>query len=246
MSALISDDARDLIIECEVTSKAAYEKRYQRPEWPGGLSGITIGIGYDVGAGVTTRAQLHADWAGRIPDSMIAALEPCVGVTGEDARQMLAGVRPRVLVPWDAAVKVFDQVDIPRWYKRCVTVLPNFTMLSPDCKGALLSLAYNRGVGGFDLKSTNPRYLELRAIRLHMMAKEFEKIPAEFRSMKRLWPSQSQRGLPIRREQEAKLFERGLLKPVVPPPPDIPKTPPATPKQASWLDALLSFFKRKA
>ena len=39
-----------------------------------------------------------------------------------------------------------------------------------------------------------------------MIAKEFDKIPAEFRSMKRLWNN----GLVGRREREAQLFEKGL------------------------------------
>lgn len=207
---LISDAARDLIVAEEVSSKAAYEARYQKPEWPGGGSGITIGIGYDVGAGVRSTAQLRADWGLRIPESMIAALEPCIGVTGERAHGMLAGVRSQVNVPWAAAIDVFDAVDVPRWYNICTKALPNFETLPLDCKGVLLSLAYNRGPS---FTNTGDRYTEMRAIKAHMIAKEFAKIPAEFRSMKRIWPQQSMRGLVLRREHEARLFEQGLAAP---------------------------------
>ncbi len=245
---LISDAARDLIVAEEVSSKATYQARYQRPEWPGGGSGVTIGIGYDVGAGVRSVGQLRADWGNRIPDSMIEALVPCIGVTGSNASLLLASVRPKVNVPWEAAIGVFDAVDVPRWYAICKAALPNFEMLSLDCKGVLLSLAYNRGAS---FSKDGDRYIEMRAIKAHMIAKEFAKIPTELRLMKRIWPQQSMRGLVLRREHEARLFEQGLTVPVVaapkpvPPPPDIEPVPPAKPSAlASFITALLSIFKR--
>ena len=66
MTDLISQAAIDLIVCEEVSGKEVYERNYRRPEWPGGSSGVTIGIGYDVGAGVSDKAQLWADWRGRI------------------------------------------------------------------------------------------------------------------------------------------------------------------------------------
>lgn len=207
MTLMISPEARDLIVAEEVSSEATYKARYQRPEWPGGGSGVTIGIGYDVGAGVKNVAQLRADWGGRIPDVMIAALESCIGVTGERAHAMLAEARQRVSVPWSAAIEVFDTVDVPRWYAICARALPNFESLSLDCKGVLVSLTYNRGAS---FGKDGDRYSEMRAIKAHMIAKTFARIPVELRSMKRLWPSQSMRGLVFRREHEAQLFERGL------------------------------------
>jgi hypothetical protein len=48
----------------------------------------------------------------------------------------------------------------------------------------------------------------MRAIKECVSLKQFAGIPAQFRSMKRLWPSTS--GLPGRREREAVLFEQGL------------------------------------
>jgi hypothetical protein len=44
-----SQAAIDLIVMEEVSSQAAYTKLYQGPTWPGGASGVTIGIGYDGG-----------------------------------------------------------------------------------------------------------------------------------------------------------------------------------------------------
>jgi hypothetical protein len=204
---LIADEARDLIVAEEVSSKVVYNRRYRHPEWPGGASGVTIGIGYDVGAGVRNKAQLHQDWDGKIPPAMITALEQYIGVTGARARNLLPSVRSKVDVPWDAAISVFDDVDVPRWYKLCKKALPNFEALSPLCKGVLVSLAYNRGAS---FSNRGPRYTEMRNIRALMAEKDFGKIPAEFRKMRRLWTNRSNRGVALRREHEARLFEKGL------------------------------------
>lgn len=204
---LIADEARDLIIAEEVSSKTTYNKRYRHPEWPGGASGITIGIGYDVGAGVSNKVQLHKDWDGKIPKAMVMALEPCIGVTGRRAAKLLPSVGAKVDVPWETAISVFDEVDVPRWHEMCRKALPNFDALSALCKGALVSLAYNRG-NCFSKKG--PRYTEMRNICDLMAKKDFNKIPAEFRKMRRLWTNKSNRGVSLRREHEACLFEKGL------------------------------------
>src|SRR5438067_11642326 len=49
----ISDKARDLIFK--------FEDLDQPGEWPGGESGVTIGIGYDLG--FATSEQFKADWS---------------------------------------------------------------------------------------------------------------------------------------------------------------------------------------
>lgn len=217
----ISQDAIDLIIREEVSSEAVYRKRYTRPEWPGHSSGVTIGIGYDVG--YATPAQLRSDWKGLIPDSMITALTRACGVTGESAQPLTKALRSSVNVPWEAAIANFENTVLPRWIRTVKSKLPNADKLSPDCLGALVSLAYNRGPS---FNNTGDRYREMRTIRALMSAGSFSGIPAQFRSMKRLWPGS---GLVNRRENEAQLFERGLKKrpeaqpPVkIPPPPDIP------------------------
>jgi hypothetical protein len=180
MTDLISQAAIDLIVREEVSSKEVYERNYRRPEWPGGSSGITVGIGYDIGAGVKDNAQLWADWRNCIPDHMIAALEPAIGVTGDRARALTARLRDKIDVPWNAAIAVFERVDVPRWYAICAKALPNFDELSPDCKGALLSLAYNRGASFSrqrDPGDSQDRHREMRAIRQHMAERRFDRIP---------------------------------------------------------------------
>jgi uncharacterized protein (TIGR02594 family) len=205
----ISKAAFDLIVEAEVTSKALYEQRYRGPIWPGLRSGVTIGIGYDVGQ--TSAATVQADWANVISDAMLHALKDAVGVTGPAARDLVKSLKGQVDIPFDAAILVHSARVMPRWVKVVENALGNNTsLLSPDCLGALVSLTYNRGPS---FSRQGDRYAEMRNIKSHVANKNFAKIPAEFRSMKRIWPNTS--GLQTRREREAVLFERGLATGVV-------------------------------
>ena len=52
-----SKRALDLIIFSEVSSEQTYKRRYAKPTWPKGASGVTIGIGFDVGH--ANRAQVE-------------------------------------------------------------------------------------------------------------------------------------------------------------------------------------------
>jgi hypothetical protein len=200
----ISQAAFDLIVNFEVSSRTIYERDYRRPERPGGQSGITVGIGYD--CGYSTASVIRDDWRGKIPDAAVVTLCTVAGLKGRAAQHRLASVRSKVDVPWGAALDVFSNVSIPKYLRAC-HVLPNFDELSPNCKGVLLSLVYNRGAS---FSQAGPRYAEMRNIKVLMEARKFSGIPNELRKMKRLWITPSVRGVAIRREQEARLFEDGL------------------------------------
>ena len=202
---LISRASEDLIIAQEVGGKAQYVKTYHRPEWPGGASGVTIGIGYDLG--MASQAQLRSDWGGHVSAQMLAVMAACAGFSGEAARKLLPQVRNKIDIPWDVAIKVFEEVSIPQWYNKVKRALPNFELLPPDCKGVLVSLSYNRGLS---YSSAGDRYREMRNIKQWMTSKQFDKIPAELDSMARLWVGTSVRGVATRRHIEARLFRNGL------------------------------------
>jgi hypothetical protein len=69
----ISRAAFDLVVAQEVTSQAAYERKYRRVlEYPGEQSGPTGGIGYDFGT--QTRAQISADWGDKVDAGMLRIL----------------------------------------------------------------------------------------------------------------------------------------------------------------------------
>lgn len=202
----ISRESFDLIVDEEVSGRAVYEKKYVRPEKPGGASGVTIGIGYD--CGYSSAATIRKDWAGKIHDDMIEALATqAAGKTGDEALAPCAHLRDLVSVPWDAAIDVFSNVSIPKYMSATRKGLPGYDALTPDCKGALLSLVYNRGAS---FQKAGDRYREMRGVRAAMVSGNLTAIPDLLRSMARLWTAKSVRGVALRREHEARLFERGL------------------------------------
>lgn len=205
-----SQAAVDLIVAEEVSSQATYQARYQHPEWPGGASGVTIGIGYD--CGYSTPNVIAGDWGDKLAAPMVAALEAVAGIHGSPASSHAHALRGVVTVPWDAAMEVFIQRDMPKWEAIVAHALPNTDKLSGDSFGALVSLAYNRGAGGFTAHGVpGDRTAEMRGIHALMAAEQFDKIPDEFRHMKRIWPNVS--GLQHRRDHEAALFQKGLAAP---------------------------------
>lgn len=197
----ISDAAIDLIIAEEVTDRAYYAKRYRNFQWPGGASGPTVGIGYD--CGYVTRDELAQDWAGLVDANAIAWLQAAVGIKGAAARDWVRQHGRGVTIEYDVAMRQFAERELPKWIARVRASLPRFDELPPDCAGAIVSLAYNRGCS-WDL--TGDRYVEMAWIKEHMRAGDFPAIPQEIRRMARLWKG----AVHERRLKEAALFERGL------------------------------------
>lgn len=199
-----SREAIDLIIAAEVTSKEVYVKKYQRPEWPGGASGITVGIGSDLC--YASPEKIRADWGSVVDPETLKVMVSCSGISGERAKNLLPKVRNKILITWDQAIDVFLNSDVPEWEARLEKTLPNTDLLSPNQFGVLVSLIYNRGAS---FSKAGPRYAEMRNIKTHMQNKNLKKIPGELRAMKRLWGA-SLSGLRKRRDDEARLFEKDL------------------------------------
>ncbi len=197
----ISLEAIEEIIFEEDSSEWYYNKVFQHPEWPGGMSGITIALGYDLG--YATPLKIHQDFDGLIAPDMLQVMVGVSGLTGTAAHNVLARVRQLIVIPWSVALQVFLKRDMPAWIATVRHTLPNTELLNPTCLGVLVSLAYNRGAS-FGLPGD--RYREMRAIKADMSLKHFADIPAQFRSMARLWTG----GVHSRRLREAALFEKGL------------------------------------
>lgn len=202
----ISARAIDLIVLFEVGGQQAYTSRYRHPVWPRGRSGVTCGIGYDLG--YVTTSTLADDWRGHTSDSNIALLRRACGVTGTAAAALVPAMAA-VDIPFDAAMAVFRNATLPQTIARTVRALPNARTMHPDSLGALVSLVYNRGAS-FNLEGE--RYMEMRQIRDDVAAWHFERVPGRIRAMKRIWAGDPDaRGLLRRRELEAVLFEAGLV-----------------------------------
>lgn len=201
----VSEDAIQLIVLFEVTSQARYEQKFQRPIWPHGESGITVGIGYD--AGYVDPAWLRSDWREYLSEQELALLVPACGLTGQKARDALAGFQA-LSIPWAKANAQFRARVLPRYVAQTLKSVPKAAGLSDDALGALASLVYNRGAS---FRKNGDRYKEMREIHQLIQDGRPEGVPAQIRAMKRIWAGKPElRGLLTRRDLEAKLFEQGL------------------------------------
>ena len=204
-SLRLPDDVVTMMLTFEVSNAAVYKKLYQHPIWPKGRSGVTIGVGYDLG--YAKPAWVSEDWAGILSPIQLSTLSSACGVTGSAANLLIPGFRS-VTIEWDSAYRQFINTSLARFTTETLAVLPNATKLPVDCQAALISLVYNRGAS---FKATGPRYAEMREIRLNLVDEEYGQIPAQFRSMTRLWGrNKTSAGLVYRRRMEAALFARGL------------------------------------
>ena len=204
IAALVSDETHALVIAAEIGSRAEYDKKYKHPEWPQGESGVTIGFGSDLG--YFDHTSMQGAWGGLIADPDYKRLEKCCGLKGSSASAALGSVKD-ISVPWEKADVAYHRHEVPEYGRQVIGALPNAMELHPHCFGALFSLVYNRGPGMGT--SGDDKRREMRNIRDHMAAHRFDKVPGEFRAMKRLWVGKFA-GLVKRREDEAKLFEKGL------------------------------------
>jgi hypothetical protein len=200
---MISPKAIDLIIQFEVGGRAYYEKALQKPTWAGGDSGITIGLGYDVG--YNTEKQFFLDWGNQLTPNFLEPLRKVVGLKGEQAKQMLRGELLQVRIPYNAAYEVFVKSSIPRYYSLTKAIYPQLDTLNADTQGALVSMIYNRGAS----LSGDARQ-EMRAIVDMVKNKNYEGIAEEIEKSKRLWESKGLDGLVKRREAEADLVRDSL------------------------------------
>ncbi|MCK1380777.1 hypothetical protein IVB33_27365 [Bradyrhizobium sp. 24] len=201
LSRRLSPRALEMIASFEVNSRENYQKTYTHPKWVGGNNGVTIGIGYDLGS--VSPNQFNQDWGRLLPASDLDRLTVAASIKGPAGRDLATSLQD-ISINWDDAVAVFGK-QIERWSASVDARLPNARELPPDSYGAILSIAYNRGLS-FDAQG--PRYAEMRAIKDLIEKRQFDKISDQIRAMKNLWPDVP--GLQQRREREAILFEQGL------------------------------------
>lgn len=197
----IATTAVAFIAREEVSNRAHYDAVVAAPSYPGGASGITIGIGYDLRF---EAAHFAADWGDRLDGATHAALVPWRGRQGSAAGvASLAAVR----IGWDAAWFVFTRRSLPAYVAEARAAFPHFDALPLLSRGALVSLAYNRGTAMQD-GSPDDRRREMRQIRDALAAGRPQEVPGAILAMQRLWPDV--RGLRDRRAREAGLFAEGL------------------------------------
>jgi hypothetical protein len=189
----------DLIVKYEVSSKAYYDRYLAKPTWPGLSSGVTIGIGYDLG--YNTRSQFFKDWKHLLPNLTFARLVDTLGVKGVRASGLVKGLSD-IRIPWDQAVGVFKASTLPRFINLTIKTYPGAEKLHPDVLGALVSVVFNRGAS-----LVGSRRKEMAMLKEAVRHGDLEMIERLIRQMKRLWVGTKFRGLVRRRDAEADLVK---------------------------------------
>lgn len=188
-----------LLLRFEVGGGEEYYNRLLRsPTWPGEASGVTIGVGYDLG--YNSAETIMRDWSPHLNEQVVERLARVTGLTGARARAALSSVRD-IIVPWSAGFAVFEAVTIPKFWEKTSNVFPGVGELHPNVQGALLSLVFNRGES-----LAGDRRREMRAIRDLVPDMNYQEIARQIRLMKRLWRGTTiERGMSRRRDAEADL-----------------------------------------
>lgn len=195
---MISPNTRKLLLDYEVGGgEQYYNAALKRPTWPGVASGVTIGIGYDLG--YNKASAIREDWSA-LPKHDLDCLVLASGHKGPAAKTVAAKLRD-IIIPWSAALDVFEAVTVPKFSALTLSTFPGADKLHPDAFGALLSLVFNRGSS-----LTGASRAEMKAIVPLVKKRDYVRIAAQIRQMKRLWPNV--RGLLRRREAEAMQVEK--------------------------------------
>ena len=196
----ISDKAFDLILKYEVSSRTYYDHYLSKPTWPGLSSGVTIGIGYDLG--YNTSAQFSRDWSRHLMQSAtFKRLAAALSVKGVRASALIKGFSD-IRIPWDSSLHVFRTSTLPRFLDLTIRTYPGSEKLHPDILGALVSVIFNRGAS-----LSGSRRKEMSMLREAVRVGDLSQIEMLIRQMKRLWVGTKFRGLVQRRNAEADLVK---------------------------------------
>ena len=193
----VSRKGLEQIVQFEISSEAYYRRRLSRPIWPKGESGITIGIGYDLG--YTPKDQIGKDWKGKIADFDLDELVEVGGLKGDAAQKALPFVE-HIRVPLEEAKEVFYTSTLPGYAGLTQNAYPGVEALPADAQTMLLSVVFNRGT-----RMSGRSRREMKAIQPLVAAKDLDGIAEQIRAMKRLWDEAVLPGLHVRRDKEAEM-----------------------------------------
>jgi len=206
---MLSKKSLNLILEFEVGGGENYYNKFlKNPAWPEGQSGVTIGVGYDLG--YVNKAEFSEDWKD-LPKDIFDRLYKVVGIKGYNAKNLIRGLKD-ITIPWDLALKVFNNKTVSKFWNLTKETFPNFDNLPEDAKGGLVSLVFNRGNA---LEGDRRREMTLirdaMAITSIFDQKALTFIANQIRNMKRIWIGGSiEKGMTRRRDAEAKIIEESL------------------------------------
>ena len=200
----LSSASLQLILQFEVGGgKRYYDKKLKSPTWPGEASGVTIGVGYDLG--YYEPGTIKGDWEDYLTPKDLKRLLACAGKKGVDAQKAVKTVAD-IVIDWDDALAVFKTTSLVTFWRKTTSAFPGVEKRHPNARGALLSLVFNRGTS-----LVGERRKEMRAIKDLIAEKDYEAIADQIEAMKRIWVGTTiAEGMNRRRDAEAALVRTAL------------------------------------
>ncbi len=177
------------------------------PYWPKGMSGVTIGIGWDLG--YHSISELHRAWAD-LGDGNLHQLDIAAGKKGAAAQSLMSHLRS-INVPTDVSKQVLADALQTYYYPFVTSHFSGLTKLPAEAQLVLISLVFNRGIStGHEpdwrfAKEVDSRW-EFRELRKDVQDGDLYAIYTHLGTMKRLWEASAGLGLRIRRRDEQALI----------------------------------------
>jgi GH24 family phage-related lysozyme (muramidase) len=187
------------VINFESGGRSYYDRVLKKASWPGGASGITIGIGADLG--YMTVQEFDSHFLRYFNAGDAAKLKSTIGLKGEAAKNKLSSVRS-VELSWENAMAAFVEWTLPKFWRLSNGLWPGLDQLAERAQIALVSIVFNRGAS-----TRGSSRIEMLNIKPLVLKKDYLGIAAEIRSMKRLWIGKNLDGLLKRRDAEAEMVE---------------------------------------
>ncbi|HTJ83932.1 MAG TPA: hypothetical protein VL400_19570 [Polyangiaceae bacterium] len=195
------------------------------PHWPGGASGLTIGMGYDLR--YQSPAQLHSDWDGVLTPEQLARLEAYTTqvkiVKGKQRK--VVGPKPTkaalkamadIEVRYKEGLKVFEDKILPRYREDAYRTFPGLKDMDPYTQASVIAMTYNRGTGYDDDPNRKRGESKAKQRKRLARAKHFVEMKgAIFRQdtvaisaiLREMKAETSMKGVKNRREGEAKYLD---------------------------------------
>ena len=147
----LSENALKLILDFEVGGGPVYyNKKAKFPVWPGGASGITIGIGVDLGH--IKKGDFEKNISPYYSVEQNEKLVKCIGFTGKVGSEQSQNEMLTLLetvkdceLSYESAIEIHTNFTIPLYYERTKKTFKGLDSLPPDARGAIVSLVFNRG-----------------------------------------------------------------------------------------------------
>ena len=196
--------AFDFVYACETDPKERVKDVWY-PCWPGGLSGVTWGVGWD--ARWWSSEHVKKTWA-ELDSDDLEKLAQTAKKKESEAERALRDVKD-IPIPKDVAMKVY-QDNLKSVYGLTGTTFPGFEKLPTGVQVALISLVYNRAHGDkMPMGDPNAydRYWEMRQIQRDVANQDLVSIYHHLTMMMRLWKG----GVNVRRTAECKLIKPYIL-----------------------------------